>query len=100
MRLEIDTGSLAVLGTQRTVAALVDMEANLEQGKARKETQHGAHRTDCITIGAPVAPCQYADDDAGRCRHQQRRERLHPDTDGIESIAVHLLGKVSQQVVA
>ena len=59
MVLHIDAGGLAVAGAKRTAVAFLHVNRDAEQGKAGEESQHGAYRTDGITIGTSVACRQY-----------------------------------------
>ena len=100
MVLHIDAGCLAIAGAKRTAIAFLLVNRDAEQGKAGEESQHGAHRTDGITIGTSVACRQYHYQyQHDRC-HYQHRQTLEPDIHRIEGIAVHAFGHRSQQVVS
>ena len=100
MVLHIDAGGLAIAGAKRTAVAFLLVNRDAEQGKAGEESQHGAHRTDGITIGTSVACRQYHYQYQHDGCHYQHRQTLEPDIHRIEGIAVHAFGHRSQQVVS
>ena len=100
MRRRVDTRRLAVAGAELASVALRGVEMRFEQRVAGEESQHRAHRTDRITIGAAAAPRKNKQHGERHDGNKQRGETLHPDVDRIEGVAVHAPGDVCQQVVA
>ena len=100
MRRRVDTRRLAVAGAELASVALRGVETRFEQRVAGEESQHRAHRTDRITIGAAAAPRKNKQHGERHDGNKQRGEALHPDVDRIEGVAVHAPGDVCQQVVA
>ena len=99
--LEVDAGSLAVPGTFRTVAALIQVDVDLQPREAGEEREHRAHGADGVAVGAAVLPSQrdeHQHGEHGDGKHHAHRR--HQYVDRVESIAVDALGDGSQAVVA
>ena len=93
------TRSLAAFLAELAALALVGVYHRAEHREARQETQCRAHRADRVAVLAPVPPRQHAQHHEGHRRHNQGGQALQPNVAGIESVAVVMLGNLSQQVV-
>ena len=100
MILIIDARCLAVASTQSASVALFGINHRCQPREARDCSQHGAHRTDSVAIGTSAAPCQYDEHHQGNYRNDKGGQACHPHLCFIESIAIHALGKVGQEVVS
>ena len=71
--LEVNTGSLTVLGAKRTILALIYIETDFQPRETREEGEHRSHRTDCITIGTATAPSQDKEHHQRYCCNHKHR---------------------------
>ena len=97
--LEIDAGSLARLGTGRTIAAFLHVETNLQEREPREKTEEGADRTDGVAVGAATAPGKDEEKDKGHSCYDECRQTAKPDVGGIKGVAIVVLSDGGEAVV-
>jgi hypothetical protein len=100
MRLEINTGSLAVLAAKRTTATFIGIKAHLEQRESGHKTQQCANRTNRVAIGTAVPPGQNKDNYECNSRYHEGRHTANPHICAVESIAVYAFTQVGKSIVA
>ena len=97
--LVVNARCLTQARAETAVLAFRGFNHRAEQGEAGEETEHCAHGTYRVAVGATVPPCQYTYYNKGDGSNGKGCGRLYPHVRLVESIALSTFGKECQEIV-